>query len=232
MDDIFDEIYEFDDLDEFEEITQFTELDSRIANQCIAIYSEDVYIGTGVLLNDSGVFISVGHNFKQNYEHYHGFYDNTSFEISLIYNEYDEDSCDDFCVGKLAGFNTTRGNLLPLSVKNLDPNSILSVCGFKSKKLRITPIKLDIKVSDSILVDQYITKVQFLSKEEWIKRPGRKYTPRAKDDRFPLINIDANLFHGLSGGPIYTQEGIHGVLIGEMFVPSEYIKSVLEKLDY
>ena len=62
----------FGDIDDFDENMGgwFSDSDYTIANQCIAIYTEERYIGTGFLIDSSGVFVSVGHNFKDTTKKY------------------------------------------------------------------------------------------------------------------------------------------------------------------
>ncbi|MDE6144579.1 MAG: hypothetical protein K2F94_10990 [Muribaculaceae bacterium] len=104
-----------DDIDDVVEIPQ-TIKQGRGVKECIHIYraknSVVERIGSGFIINDKGVFLSAGHNFKDTSFKYFGVHDSQQYEIEELFSEYiepeeynsDDTICKDLFVGKLIHF--------------------------------------------------------------------------------------------------------------------------------
>lgn len=153
-------------------------------------YSANKYIGTGLLIDNSGIFVSVGHNFKDTAQTYFAYYDSSSYKIDIILNEYNQENCQDFFIGKLEGCPNLKLQITPFSsTESLKHGDFLKVCGYKSKKLLIEPIIKDINLSDGIAVNQYLASIKILSKEEWLKISYNQYSPRATSTKYQYIPV-------------------------------------------
>lgn len=221
---------DIDDLfDELDDRPQFSEMDSIISKQCIAIHSGDTYIGSGVLLNWDGVFITVAHNFKNASLPYNAFFAGRDYTIELIFAEYDVETCKDFYVGRLKDFEQNQVDRTKLVGFSAIHGPHLKVCGYKSKWINCPLITEDIHITDNLYVNQYVTQTNLITKENWLNLPGRRVSPRAKDDKCNYIDINTDKFKGLSGGPVYSENGLHGLLVGDVFLLSQYVIAILSK---
>lgn len=235
-------IDQFDDFDEDEILDDnvkltFSEHDERIATQCIAIYGRieieegqlkgyrDNHIGTGFLIDNQGLFVSVGHNFKKVNEAHYAFYNGKTYDINLLRMEYVNDSntdkLKDLFIGELVNFKEYDIKSLRLfPFQNLPDYKDLRVCGFKGNPLRYPKLKKDIQVTENLCIDQYCVEVSLQSSAP---------TSTENHSIFRKIDIDTNRFKGLSGGPVYCNDKIIGILKGNVFLTSEYLISTLEE---
>lgn len=212
--------------DDIDDEVSFSKEDEIIAQQCLAIYKSeidnDVYVGTGIIVSKDGMFVSVGHNFKDKCS-YKAFFRNRSYNIQDIHNEYSIEHCLDLFIGKLLDFNHTDIPLFVFSpTDNLQIGTNLRVCGYKSTLIGDEPIHQDI-ITPHLKVNQYCIDTHILSRNEWINRNYNRYSQRQDCTIIKYIDINTDKYSGLSGGPVYSDKGIHGILIADLFLPSEYI---------
>jgi len=106
---------------------------------CFPLYhlgmSPEEYIsGTGFLINNDGIFISAGHNFKQDVTSYKAFYNNREYQISCVHMEYDDERGLDLFVGRLDDFNEVLPCDIDLgSSDELEIGATLCFCGFNRR---------------------------------------------------------------------------------------------------
>jgi len=219
----------YDDIDDG---ISFSNEDEIIAQQCLAIYKseqgKDKYVGTGVIISNEGLFVSVGHNFKENCI-YKASYKSILYNIDVIYNEYSKEQCLDFFIGKLLDFNCSNSLVGFAPTDKLQIGANLRVCGYKATLIGDTPIHQGIIITPQLKVNQYCIDTHILSKEEWLSHQVDMLTPRKDCNIFKYIDVNTERYMGLSGGPVYSTEGIHGILIADLFLPSEYILEHLSK---
>lgn len=212
-------------------MTIYSKLDQTVSDQCIAIFDaiSDTYIGTGTLIDNLGMFISVAHNFNNVGYAYKAYYNNKVYEIRTLVMEYDPERCKDMFIGELIDFTEYDIKLLPLAEQPVDYDSEIMICGFKSRRIAQNPFKECIEITDKLEIQQYITKARVIDKEQWLKLLNGKISPRENDDVCQYIDINTSMYKGLSGGPLYSNNGIHGILIGDVYLPVEYIKRHIPK---
>lgn len=208
----------YDNLDDVEAV-DFSPLDKAVANQCIAIYDvvTNVYIGSGILITNQGLFVSAAHNFN-NVGHACGaFFNGEPYEIKTLFIEYDQDLIKDLFIGELVNYKQYDFPIVSLAdSERIAEEKELKVCGYKSKDILAYPINKDIKISDKLYVNQYCPSVHIVAPEIRQKIDGRILKG---------VDIDVKKYEGLSGGPIYGAFGVYGILKGNLCLTAEYIKS-------
>lgn len=224
----------YDDIDDYEEANCFpiTAGEDTVSKFCIAIYdsTNNVAIGSGILLNSDGMFISAGHNFKKQNSKFKAYINGEIYDISLLYYEYDSEELLDFAVGKLLNFNTQdyiNENFPTLrDCSNLGIGSKINVAGFKSFKVRHAEVLEEINPMDGIYLFKQRKEFSIVEPDksqniisEQLNGRGIFYMPTAK----------ANYYKGFSGGPAYIDDKIYGIVLSHYFLTSEYIKETLEK---
>ena len=211
----------YDDIDDDNEAVDFSPLDRAIANQCIAIYDvvTNVYIGSGILISNQGLFISAAHNFNDVGHACGAFFNGKLYKIKTLFIEYDQDSVKDLFIGELVNYDQYDFAIVPLAnSERIAEEKELKVCGYKSKNIIANPINKNIKISENLYVNQYCPSVHIVIPDI-----------RQKISKMVLngVDIDVNKYKGLSGGPIYGENGIYGILKGNLYLTTEYIKSHL-----
>lgn len=234
------EIEYYDDLDDFDGEPQFANEDI-ISIVCFPIVNskEVKNIGTGFLINKDGYFISVAHNFKDPVENLKVYTNDDWYDIELICKEYDKEIYSDLVIGRIVNLPNSYTYELNLpylytTQGNIDIGSEIKLLGFKSTslieadklkeiyfgngrsshKLRITRNIIDPKD------DTVFTNIPSLICNEKIL--------------FFEKHSEDNKLGGFSGGPVYRNEGIFGLIISHYFLKMEYIIPILNnlKIDY
>lgn len=209
----------YDDIDDDNEAVDFSPLDRAVANQCIAIYDvvTNVYIGSGILISNQGLFISAAHNFNDVGHACGAFFNSKLYKIKTLFIEYDQDSIKDLFIGELVNYDQYDFAIVPLAnSERIAEEKELKVCGYKSKDITAPPINKGIKISDKLYVNQYCPTVHIVAPE--IRQKISKSVLNG-------VDIDVRKYKGLSGGPIYGEYGIYGILKGNLYLTSEYIKN-------
>lgn len=211
----------YDDIDDDIEGDDFSPLDRAVANQCIAIYDvvTNVYIGSGILISNQGLFISAAHNFNDVGHACGAFFNSKPYKIKTLFIEYDQDLIKDLFIGELE--NYTQHDFPIVSLANSEriaEEKELKVCGYKSKDIIAHPINKGIKISDKLYVNQYCPIVHIVAPE---------FRQNISKRVLNGVDIDVNKYKGLSGGPIYGEHGIYGILKGNLYITTEYIKSCI-----
>ena len=209
----------YDDIDDDIEEVYFSPLDKAVANQCIAIYDivTNVYIGSGILISNQGLFISAAHNFND-VEHACGaFFNGEPYKIKTLFIEYDQDPIKDLFIGELVNFKQYDCPIVSLANSEwLSEEKELKVCGYKSVGNIAHPINKGIRISEKLYVNQYCPTVHICAPEIELN---------IDENVFRGIDLNVKKYGGLSGGPIYGAAGIYGILKGNLYLTAEYIKS-------
>lgn len=226
------ELYSYDDIDDIDDdgvFKEFAEEDS-VSKFCIAIYNatKNEPIGSGILLNSDGLFISAGHNFKNPDIKIKAYFDGESYEIELSHIEYDRDSLLDFAVGKLQDFDSQKYGDAEFPIlgncSSINVGSRVNIAGYKSIIVR----QADILEDMSMFEDCHLYKQR---KEFTIVNPdtSQKILAEQLNGRgiFYMQRGEADTHKGYSGGPVYYGDRIYGIVISHYFLKSDYIKEIL-----
>lgn len=192
---------------------------------CIAIFNstDDKYIGTGFIIDNKGIFLSAGHNFKNKEIEYKAYFRDCGYEIKSIYYEYDGKGKDLF-IGQLLDFHEFISNTFSLATTDkLKPEQELDVYGFNGKPP--FGIQNSIKIGDHTLFEhKVITQLTTFEKKEIDKTRHENDDERLKDENIKLLtSFNTKKYSGLSGGPVYFGNKIYGICIADLFIPIEYV---------
>lgn len=204
-------------------------------NNLLHIIHDKKRIGSGFIIRNDGLFISVGHNFRElNPQHpeigiddYTALFAGKGYSIVPLLMEYGDykntdndpgEMYEDLFIGRLEGFDQqeTLKPFLPLAEEQ--PSGTVNVEGYKSAVCRAPKafhtdygcaiyLNLQVEVSERAIVPEF---------------------QRCKNLLF-IPEMDAKC-HGLSGGPVYADGKIYGTLQGRMFITSPYILARLREL--
>lgn len=210
-----------------------------ILKNCFPIYhlptnKDDKFdSGTGFLINDDGMFLSAGHVFKEGNEidAYNALFDGNEYQIKCIYREYNDEIAKDLFIGGLVNFNkklpfcTTLGN----SDLIVD-GDYLAFAGYNIRK----DILGKDAMSDYIMQHSEHTfyghaLTAKLVPPENIERYKCSIDKRLMSPIMKVLSKVPKECHGLSGGPVYSDSIIYGVLLADVFVTSNYISGRLEE---
>lgn len=225
---------ELDDIDEYVEIPQ-TIKDGRGLKECIHICRQKnevlERIGTGFIVNDKGVFLSAGHNFKDTSFKYFGVHDSKQYEIEKLFSEYldpeeynsDDTICKDLFVGKLIHF-TPPSNFIPgiLSREKVNIHNLIA----EGYNLKYDPQSIEYLYQD---VKSFYKKVY-----NGLDMPKEILV---MDTRTTMNNVGhfylktPDKYKGISGGPVFIKNKIYGVFIGNVYIKSGYVLDKLKELD-
>lgn len=224
----------YDDIDDFDEILpkQISEEDS-ISKLCIAIIdiTNNRYKGSGVILTHSGIFVSVAHNFDKVDADYSAYYNQQLYEIEILYKEYERGK-NDLVIGRLINFfpNNLSNEQCPVltSCERLSVGTDVNISGYKSYELPDTEILERITHNGQNLVKQRICKqitIPDIPQEIVLK----DYEGKVK---VFMERIGAEKYCGFSGGPVYKDQNLYGLVISHFFLKSDYIKTHLKSLNF
>lgn len=225
-------IEDIDDYDDFSE--EPLAEDDAISKWSIAFFGDaSTPNGSGVLINNNGVFISAAHIFKNENNILRAWFDDQIYEIEIIYKEYESEKYD-FLLGILKDFQPCRFCELPIlkDCVNLSFGSSVYVSGFKRTRVITTDLIKRIHIDDhqyelikqrkeSKIVDFHITQknIPIVLRGDCLS--WREFTCHAKDDM---------KFSGFSGGPVYFKDKLYGVVLSNYFLKSDYIMKKLDNL--
>lgn len=196
------------------------------------VIANSVSRGTGFLINTAGVFLSAGHNFKEELDSYRAYYRGHEFLISPILKDYDDNKGTDLFIGKLIDF---RENIdIPFTLKNSSELSVdheLYICGWNTRESipgSIEPFGDSIKFLE---LNSYchIIPNSLMSINE--KRDEGVITPRLLRGEFRPLKKWYKTYKGISGGAVYFEYNIYGIYIGDCFCSSEYVIEKLRELN-
>ena len=223
-----------DDIDDYDDFSEERNAeDDAISKWSIAIFGDaSTPNGSGVLINNSGVFISAAHIFKNENNILRAWFDDQIYEIEIIYKEY-ETGNSDFLIGKLKDFQPIRFCEFPIlkDCVNLSFGSGVYVSGFKRTRVITTELIKRINIDnqfelikqrqESKIVDFHIAQknIPIVLRGDCLS--WREFICNAKEDM---------KFSGFSGGPVYFQDELYGVVLSNYFLKSDYIMKKLDNL--
>lgn len=207
----------------------------EIQNNCLAVFSsENNFKGTGFLIDDDGTFISAGHIFKNADLEYYVYYRDSKYDYKTIcfeyreYNKYTSESqiCEDLFIGKLLDFHEEIVSSFHLSkTSSLNINDTVFVIGYQTCPQNIVT---DMTINDISLYLNKICPTLCCANGIITNKNNLNLDSRLKMKNILTLKIEnIEKCHGLSGGPVFREKEIFGVLIADMFISSEYI---LQKL--
>ena len=205
----------FEDLDT-------TEPNDSVKSACFLIINNgnpESSNGTGFIINSSGYFLTACHNIHEDVESCTAYYDNGEYLIRMIYKEYDQEG-KDFFLGQLKDFDNAPNITFDLlRTDSLTIGDSLHTYGFNQHHYYgESPI---IRVND---ISYYSHKLNLTLVTLEEKSAFRRLDPRIGNENIKLLNdFSTTKYYGLSGGPVYFENTVCGVLIADMFVPSYYI---------
>ncbi|RKU69573.1 hypothetical protein DWW91_11295 [Parabacteroides sp. AF17-3] len=194
------------------------------------VIANSVSRGTGFLINTAGVFLSAGHNFKEELDSYRAYYRGNEFFISPILKDYDDDKGADLFIGKLNNFEERI--VIPFTLKNSSELSVdheLYICGWNTRENIPGSIE---PFGDSIHFLGASSYCHIISNSLSIEDKTTKgiITPRSFRNEFRPLKKYYDTYRGLSGGAVYWKYNIYGIYIGNCFCSSEYIIEKLKDL--
>lgn len=230
-------IMTIDNLDDFEEENLEMAIDKTIENNCLVIFSpKSKSHGTGFLIDADGTFLSAGHVFKNTSVEHCVYYKGNKYDYETILIEYtdndaylcDSKLCKDLFVGRLLDFHDDAfdSSFCLGDSSALNIGTFLFAAGYK--RVRANYME-SLQVIDGVLMYCHEQPFLLCSPENIFARDEN----RKLDVRLGMKNVKAldipcvGIWHGLSGGPVFHDKEIYGVLIADMFITAEYIKSNL-----
>lgn len=221
----------YDDID-CEYIEQEISKEDSVSEYCIAIFdaTNQKPIGSGIIIDSNGHFITAAHNFKKEKCMIKAFFDGQVYEIETLYIEYERGARDLF-IGKLVQFNSDKyqGCSFPKldDIVQLKVDDELCVAGYKGVKLRGTD---NLGVINPI-GNLHLTKQRFNSN---VTKPDAVQKMLQNDLECPITFFlereGAEKYKGFSGGPVYSDGKILGIVISHYFLNADYIKLAFDKL--
>lgn len=226
------EVEIFDDIDADYEPLKYAEED-LVSKFCIAIYdaTNNVYIGSGVLLNSEGLFMSAGHNFKKSNVQFGAYFDGKCYDVSLSFHEYDREELLDFAVGKLLNFDShdyLADNFPKLrTCSDLKVGSAIKIAGFKSSIVIQAEVISELNPTDKIRIFKQRKEFSLIYPDRFQQILSEQLEGRGA---FYMRTQDAECHTGFSGGPAYFENVIYGIVVSHYFLKSDYIIQCLKEL--
>lgn len=220
---------ELDDIDEYIPNNQ----DDDVSEFCIAIYDKSTQkaIGSGVLLNSDGLFISAAHIFLDKEHDFRAYFDKKEYKIKFLCEEYIKGQ-KDLSIGILKDFEKdkyTSKSFPSLALSSgLGLKTKICVTGFKSVNLIETDLLDTIKPLNNLLIYK-----QRFSKE--IIEPDSTHKSRLEGFAGHVTaflhssNDKYARYKGFSGGAVYINDTIYGIVLSFYFLNSSYIIDIIKK---
>lgn len=223
----------FDDID-FEYGEPEFSKENSVSQYCIAIFDATNHrpIGTGVLINSQGLFISVAHNFNNEKCEIKAFFEGRVYNILQLYKEYELGKFYLF-IGQLVSFNSDAysNSIFPILAGPVQLEIRMKLCIAGFKELIITGTEnlgISNPIADLHLIKQRLNS-QVLEPDAIQKS---LLTELGDNFTFFLRSEGAEKYKGFSGGPVYSDGKIYGIVVYHYFLKSDYITSILKSIDF
>lgn len=220
-----------DDIDDFldEEVEEITLRDEdSISQLCFSIFDcvDNTPIGTGFIVDKTGLFLSAGHNFKTS--DVKAKFRDEIFDIEILEKEYEPREPIEFAIGKLIDFNVDIPEPSFASGESCDIGTKINLCGCKKDLVNQSEVLDVITLPSGIPVHK-----QRISKEIPEIKWNDPLSPIVKDSNgiavpFELHNQLCTL-HGFSGGPAYIGNKIYGIITSHCYIKVDYWLPILRK---
>lgn len=220
-----------DDIDDFfdDEIENITiKEEDSISQLCFSIFDsiDNTPIGTGFLVDKSGLFLSAGHNFKTH--NVKAKFRGEMYDIEILEKEYEPREPLEFAIGKLVDFN----------IDVPEPSFAIGECCNIGTKIYLCGCKKDL-VNQSDVLD-IITLPSGINVHK--QRITKEIPEIKRNDPLSIIVEDSNgvavpfehhnqlcNLHGFSGGPAYIGNKIYGIITSHCFIKVEHLLPTLQK---
>ena len=178
--------------------------------------------GTGFLINNDGVFVTAAHNLLNRNLKYVAIKNDEDLEFSICFIEYvDRKYRDNICCKDLA---------ICKIKKSIDLIPMLKFKEFQHIKVKIRGFKRDPQQFGLT----YITFGKLYLHEycfDSFKETSNTSSNYDKSKNVASLELNPGKeYHGLSGGPVFDENNIYGMLIGKDYILSNYIISKLNEL--
>lgn len=196
--------------------------------------TENKPIGTGFFISQDGIFVTAAHNFKSPSSDHRVYLHSSFYSIELLYMEYDPSQNKDLVFGKLIGYLSLHN--IPIykidfeNEFNFKDGDSFSITGFKSKVLNDSEYVKEISINKDLTEYQMRIKSTLfdysynsLIKEE-IEISGNSIYPFTQQ-------LHTDFLKGFSGGPVYKDHKIYGMVISKFFVRMDYILKKLKNAE-
>ena len=213
-----DEIDDFFD-DEIENIT-IKEEDS-ISQLCFSIFDsvDNTPIGTGFLVDKTGLFLSAGHNFKT--PNVKAKFWGKVYDIELLEKEYEPGEPLEFAIGKLVNFDAYIPEPIFVSGQSCDIGTKINLCGCKKDLVNQSEVLDIITLPSGINVHK-----QRIIKEIPEIKKNDPLSAIVKDSNGIAVPFEhhnqLNTLCGFSGGPVYIGNKIYGIITSHCYIKVDY----------
>lgn len=205
--------------DEIENIT-IKEEDS-ISQLCFSIFDsvDNTPIGTGFLVDKTGLFLSAGHNFKT--PNVKAKFCDEVYDIELLEKEYEPGEPLEFAIGKLVNFDADIPMPIFASGQSCDIGTKINLCGCKKDLVNQSDVLDIITLPSGINVHK-----QRIIKEIPEIKKNDPLSAIVKDSNGIAVPFEhhnqLNTLYGFSGGPVYINNKIYGIITSHCYIKADY----------
>ena len=221
-------IYDIDDFIDDEADNLNLKEEDNISNLCFSVFDSvlEAPIGTGFIVDKSGLFVSAGHNFKT--EDIKAFFQGKAYDIELLEKEYTEREPIEFAVGRLLKFNTDIQEPVLATDEYLNIGTNVKLCGLKQAIVAQSEVLEEVTLKSGIKV--YKQRIERIIPEIKRNNPLSVIIEDSKGFAVPFETIDQTLnIHGFSGGPVYIGNKIYGIITSHCYIKTDYWLPSLNK---
>ncbi len=197
---------------------------------------DDFSSGTGFFINEKGYFITAAHVLKNKKQIYKVLIEDVKYDFEVIFIEYIDSNkqtppiCRDLAICKILNyhFNITLNY-------SFNSNFLVDKSVFFSGYRRINqPCKVD---EIEVFHKKFVYLYKLTSNDLKSDSPIRAKTNNGEeflDNRLICKNtrsLNIKEYHGMSGGPVYSEKSVFGMLISDSYILSDYIVEKLNELE-
>lgn len=203
--------------------------EDTISCLCFSIFEEPAEpVGTGFIVDKTGLFVSAGHNFKYDGRCLKAMFRGEVYELDLLYKEYTCREPIEFAIGRLRNFKETIQEPIIANNEAAAPGSKISLCGCKEHIVPQSEILETIELPSTRKV--FKQRVDRVIPEIGVSHPLRIIVEESKGVAIPFEEIDPpQKLNGFSGGPVYIENKILGIITSHCFIKSDYWLPVLKQ---
>lgn len=197
-------------------------------------------LGTGFFINDVGVFLTAGHVLKDKSKSYYAIIKNEKYKFKVLFSEYPDNgnqeppNCCDLAICQIIGLKLNIPIVYSFVCNSLEDKKIF-YSGYQGKNSQ------NIISSVETFNKYHAYLYKFSDNDEKLNDAERKlivngiefFDKRAICDNVKSFKCKRKV-NGMSGGPVYYDKNVFGMLIGDSYILSEYIVEKLNelKIDY
>lgn len=195
-------------------------------------------LGTGFFIKDDGVFLTAGHVLKDKSKSYFAIIKNEKYEFKVLFFEYpDSDNqetpiCLDLAICQIIGLKINIPIVYSFFCNSLEDKKVF-YSGYQGKNSQ------NIISSVETFNKYHAYLYKFSDNDKKLNSTDSKIIVNGISDKRPICDNVKSLTNkrevkGMSGGPVYSEKNVFGMLIGDSYILSEYIVGKLNelKIDY